>query len=572
MWTVKNNNKNNNNNKKKKKKSSSLLLGNTFMLIIISYIILFIITITLIGGDDNYGYNMVNDGVPLITKFTNFTSTAAAGGSSIETNHQQRNQPAYHHNNDDNNDDNNDNDKNDNNNDDDQKIIIEDETMNYDSSPFSYLTMYGDHRAHDSFKKLPGWIQDYIQWNRSQEGDGGKNNKYLVLMCLPDDNSCGGLSDRFRGFLYYLFLARVSNRKLCIYWTRPFPLQTFLLPTKYGFDWRCPEDQLDPLVDQSVSIRRQSKFPVFYFGNHCDDDKELMSCLRREIDNLSSCNEMFAITRLYNSVPNINRLLLVAQRYSYDNMMPWINQWQHADMTEDLFRVLFKPIPKLAYKVNITMSELGLVEKEYVSVHVRARYPTLPVAKSKKRDAQNAVDKSGILEFADDVKTYLVNIVENAIQCGHLLAPELPMYFASDHNEVTKFTLSKSFIGRDDGVKFQPVGLQKDKMPVHIGVREFQNINLDDFYPVFEDLLIMGGSRCVAHGIGSFGSFGAGLAGNRCRAVHRMHTGKAQTCPNDRGQRIPVKILDSEKPFEEGDLFGKWPNKLNLNITKISEN
>ena len=31
----------------------------------------------------------------------------------------------------------------------------------------------------------------------------------------------------------------------------------------------------------------------------------------------------------------------------------------------------------------------------------------------------------------------------------------------------------------------------------------------DKFYSVFEDLLIMGGSRCVSRGMGSFGSFGS---------------------------------------------------------------
>ena len=40
------------------------------------------------------------------------------------------------------------------------------------------------------------------------------------------------------------------------------------------------------------------------------------------------------------------------------------------------------------------------------------------------------------------------------------------------------------------------------------------NVNkiADDHYPVIEDLLIMGGSNCVAYGIGSFGAFRAGLA------------------------------------------------------------
>ena len=79
-------------------------------------------------------------------------------------------------------------------------------------------------------------------------------------------------------------------------------------------------------------------------------------------------------------------------------------------------------------------------------------------------------------------------------------------------------------------------------MPVHLGIREFESINYSDFYSIFEDLLIMGGSRCVAHGIGSFGSFGAGLAGNRCRAIHRIHSGGSLKCPNDRVDISPIVI------------------------------
>ena len=51
---------------------------------------------------------------------------------------------------------------------------------------------------------------------------------------------------------------------------------------------------------------------------------------------------------------------------------------------------------------------------------------------------------------------------------------------------------------------------------------------------MFEDLLIMGGSKCVAQGMSSFGAFGAGLIGNRYRAIHRRYDGKPVVCLNDR--------------------------------------
>ena len=67
-----------------------------------------------------------------------------------------------------------------------------------------------------------------------------------------------------------------------------------------------------------------------------------------------------------------------------------------------------------------------------------------------------------------------------------------------------------------------------------LGVKQRPNINNTNventFYPLFEDLLIMEGGSCVAHGLGSFG---AGLNGNRCRAVHRKFTVAPIKCPNN---------------------------------------
>ncbi len=54
----------------------------------------------------------------------------------------------------------------------------------------------------------------------------------------------------------------------------------------------------------------------------------------------------------------------------------------------------------------------------------------------------------------------------------------------------------------------------------------------------------MGGSACVSHGVGSFGAFAAGLAGNRCRAIHRKPTGKTEKCPNNRAENVVIEITN----------------------------
>ncbi len=437
-----------------------------------------------------------------------------------------------------------------------------------EQAPYEYLTMYGENRAIESLANLPGWIQNYVQWNKQQPAD---KSKYLVLICLPRDETCGGLSDRFRGLLSFLFLSKISNRKLCIYWTRPFSLQTFLLPTESGIDWRCPEDHLKKIINQNVPSGSQRGFHVNYFMDCLATSKHpeqpMIPCVQRELQNLLSNTETFAVAQFYgNTVPSINQFNLIAQAYSYEDMMPIINQWQYPDMMKDLFRAFFKPVPSLAKRVNETMTKLGLIENEYVSVHIRTRYPVRFYGVQ--RDEVNLVDKQGKLPFEGRVKDYLINILNNAVECGHLLAPDLPMFFTSDHNEVTKYATMTNFTfnGEESSITVKPVGIHHDKMPVHVGITEYQKYTHSDFYSVFEELLIMGGSRCVAHGMGSFGSFGAGLAGNTCRAVHRKHNGRPERCPNDRGIPKKMKILnDSYKPFKE-ESYGPWNHKLKCNI------
>jgi hypothetical protein len=66
----------------------------------------------------------------------------------------------------------------------------------------------------------------------------------------------------------------------------------------------------------------------------------------------------------------------------------------------------------------------------------------------------------------------------------------------------------------------QIVGLESMSRP-HI---EFsKEINPADLFPVFIDLFLLTGSRCISYGMGGYGLFGARLAGERCSVQHRSH-------------------------------------------------
>ena len=104
------------------------------------------------------------------------------------------------------------------------------------------------------------------------------------------------------------------------------------------------------------------------------------------------------------------------------------------------------------------------------------------------------------------------------------------------------------------GSKARVRGAHRDEEPLHSEGNHPES-KISYFYPLFEDLLIIGGSKCVVHGIGSFGAFGAGLNGNRCRAIHRLYNGKPLTCPNERTSYECTSITQQIKNYEGKFLF-----------------
>eukprot|EP00553_Chaetoceros_curvisetus_P011579 CAMPEP_0204639516 /NCGR_PEP_ID=MMETSP0717-20131115/43189_1 /ASSEMBLY_ACC=CAM_ASM_000666 /TAXON_ID=230516 /ORGANISM="Chaetoceros curvisetus" /LENGTH=231 /DNA_ID=CAMNT_0051659631 /DNA_START=17 /DNA_END=712 /DNA_ORIENTATION=- len=223
------------------------------------------------------------------------------------------------------------------------------------------------------------------------------------------------------------------------------------------------------------------------------------------------------------------------------------------------------------------MSSLNLVENEYTSVHTRCRYPVYPVAKNDGKQ----VDKEGGLKFEGKTKVQLIEIMENAVNCAYQLAPELPIYFASDHDDATRYMISNDIKVDSDGttaitttsstdgskISVRPIGVDRNEEPPHMGNEKYdKKKQASDYYSVFEDLLIIGGSRCVSHGIGSFGSFGASLiepsspssTSYQCRSIHRKFTGGLVKCPNDRSVQnmmiVEGDLLFGDKPGGEGTI------------------
>lgn len=152
-----------------------------------------------------------------------------------------------------------------------------------------------------------------------------------------------------------------------------------------------------------------------------------------------------------------------------------------------------EPVPALNQTTNETMMALGLREDEYESVQVRARYLV--------NTWFEKLDLGGGLRMEGRIKRYLVPVVENTVWSGTYLVPNRIIYFASDSHEISRYTPTLN-------------------TPVHRSMLSSSSLRIY--------LLWVG----VSHGVGSFGAFGPGLKGNRCRVVHRNYRVRVVECPN----------------------------------------
>ncbi|GFH44275.1 hypothetical protein CTEN210_00749 [Chaetoceros tenuissimus] len=408
----------------------------------------------------------------------------------------------------------------------------------------TYLTMYGDHRVPSSLAALPPWLQEYIAWNQNERATKDpKDLKFFVIKCGKKDSHCGGFSDRLRPVPFYLLMSKMINRVFCIYWERPMRLESFLQVPKGGLDWTCPSDFNGEFGHAST----------LYWGEvNTPEAKESMT---NRIEYIKELSDQFVTVKTKNNdFQHINYLNAIFAGYSYENQMPKVFRWMHVYLMEHIFRVMFKPIPAIARNVNATMKELGLVEGKYTSVHFRARYPTAMLKKILGGQNQFIDHDKGKLQtpFEGQYKSYLLRVAKNAIGCGANIDPDMDkIFFSSDDVNLVDYVISNKIQTTHGNVQCVGVGERS-----HVKHMEYHKTNSDeDFYPLIEDLLVMGGSKCVAHGVGSFGAFGASLAGNRCRAMHRRHSGKPLECPNYEGATHYHNITDEHR------LFGPDPFK-----------
>jgi hypothetical protein len=329
---------------------------------------------------------------------------------------------------------------------------------------------------------IPQWMKDYFVWHQQERQKLNESNwesfQYLLLRCVPVDKKCSGASDRLKSVPVAIRMAEQAQprRMLFIAWRRPCPLEEFIVPPQGGFDWRLPD-----WLAEKVDIERRG--PKFWLEDNADKWPNVKDPIVR-MKNIRGSD-------YYNNLRKSGEL-------SFD------------EVYHDVWSALFQPSPAVAALVAQQMKELNLVPGEYVAAHVRAMYV------SDTRENQEEVD---------------------AVNCASQLGPGLPIFFASDSKNTSRQALAYA---KSKGATI--VARQTDKEPIHLDrgldflfkSDDWQGRPAADFYDVFVDLFIIAGARCVAYGVGGYGSWASLLGGNHNCSINHRETNCTWTPPSGR--------------------------------------
>ena len=339
--------------------------------------------------------------------------------------------------------------------------------------------------------KLPDWVKQYAAWHSEQRQrflDAKRNNstsandiKFLISRCLEHD-TCGGASDRLQDMPYNLMLANQTNRLLLVRWEKPGRLQHYLIPPTNGIDWTLEGEMYNYLKHDNWHLRKKET----------DTKLQIVSTIRRD------------------SAAPIFRNYETTQLGGYK-------------IYHEIFHLLFTPSPDLTKRVQSTMTTLGLVPKHYSSIHLRVKYPNKDINEDTFTFQQH---KSKIVQWAT-----------NAVNCAAELHPNSTIYVSSDSNDTVGYLLEESQFAKhymnvtttkqkqqhDNDTHSPPLVVKLVSRDYSYENEHIAFSNVKDpsgYMSVFEDLIIMGLGKCVAHGLGGYGRLGAALSGGECVVAH----------------------------------------------------
>jgi len=343
--------------------------------------------------------------------------------------------------------------------------------------------------------------KDYFDWHTmkrlelDQNHEIWSNLQYYIVECSNTFRNCGGTADRLGPLPFHIRMAANQRRILLISWqdNRPGPLETFLLPPTGGIDWRFP-DWLSMKFQQSDQ-QRHKKITTY-------------------VDKILRWN------------PNIEIRWLRVKYQSHDHgQLPYDTERTSQDeptfqqVYHDIWRIFFTPTRPIARRIESELKTLRLIPGMYHSIHLRAMY---------------------LVEHREELT--IKEWTQNSIRCA---TTELPTVVGVPHQEgqskgmslptTTYLFVSDSIIAKEEAIRFgNEHGLHiihrlhnHDTIPLHL--EKDNSTNVEDFYDVFVDLLMMGLSQCTNYHLGGFGRLGS-LISYDASCTYRMKA-IMETCP-----------------------------------------
>lgn len=335
-----------------------------------------------------------------------------------------------------------------------QQVVIPLAQHNENTSQSSISNTKLWHRS----STLPLWIQEYFDWAVEQQQNlteaNWQSQNYVVMQCLTSDAHCGGTSDRLKPIPLVILMAMRSKRLFYIRWTRPCPLEEFLLPPDHGYNWTMPAWLVPHMDDKSVRSFAKANNRGFIE----DAKKTSLKVLRARLQTFDGGSIYFNEELNHTGV-------------SYESIY------------HDLFRILFQPSPPLQAIIDAELKSVGLTPNEYATAHYRAFYGK---------------------RMPDEAKIRSTAI--NAVECASELRPGGPIYFASDSMYAIE---SIQNYAREHN---RSVVTSQNDEPLHLD--KANSTNAADYYSVFVDLFLLGMGNCGSVGMGGFGRYGLLLSYN----------------------------------------------------------
>lgn len=118
--------------------------------------------------------------------------------------------------------------------------------------------------------------------------DNYSQYQYVLLTCM-NHTKCYGTSDRLKMIPVMVKLAALSQRIFFIYWSKPYPIEEFLVPNTAYMNWTVPSHLYQSLMLRDANNNDNSNYPVWKLGRHFLDGMNDESSRAQNIIRIQHC-------------------------------------------------------------------------------------------------------------------------------------------------------------------------------------------------------------------------------------------------------------------------------------------